>query len=288
MGYQRKIFAYYKRLREHLFFLEKKITRSLQKIQGKKVIYAHWFAGRPNFGDLLTPLLLSCFGFTPINTSFNRSDILVVGSLLSSASQNYSGFILGSGLMFAERKNFQNAKLLALRGALTRDLINAPEETILGDPALLISKYFKSDDTKKYVLGIVPHYVDKNDERLQKIRNRYPKDVKIIDVEEEPQQVIDNIQRCEHILSSSLHGLIVADSFQIPSGWLLLSDKVYGKGFKFYDYASAFNNEMNPLTINGHENLSELIQYTSQMSDEIFIVQDSLESAFKSLVSEYS
>ena len=52
------------------------------------------------------------------------------------------------------------------------------------------------------------------------------------------------ISECECIISSSLHGLIIADSFLIPNQMVHLTDKLYGDGFKFDDYYSNF--DINP------------------------------------------
>jgi len=55
------------------------------------------------------------------------------------------------------------------------------------------------------------HTLDKNEEIFKKMLEYYPNS-KIIDVQNNPKQVLKEISMCEYIISTSLHGLIVADS----------------------------------------------------------------------------
>ena len=59
---------------------------------------------------------------------------------------------------------------------------------------------------------------------------------KIIDIESPINLVVDQICSCKYIASSSLHGIIAADAYNVPSLYIKFSDKVKGKGFKFRDY----------------------------------------------------
>lgn len=148
-------------------------------------------------------------------------------------------------------------KIHAVRGPLTRELLikqkfECPE--VYGDPALLISKYYKPDIKKKYKLGIIPHYVDINSIWLNNFIN--VPNVKIINVlntEEEMNnhRFINDVLSCDYIASSSLHGLIIADAYNIPSAWIELSNKLNGEGFKFRDYfMSVGRTDMLPLIVN--------------------------------------
>jgi pyruvyltransferase len=145
--------------------------------------------------------------------------------------------VWGSGLMSQSNKLTHPKKIHAVRGPLTRKFlieqgIECPD--VYGDPALLLPRIFSPKVEKKYKVGIVPHFVDQKNNwvRLQSVRE----DVLVINVYEPVEKVIADILSCKSILSSSLHGLIVADAYEIPSLWIKLSDKVKGDGFKFRDY----------------------------------------------------
>ena len=55
---------------------------------------------------------------------------------------------------------------------------------------------------------------------------------------------------CECIISSSLHGLIIADSYCVPNKRVILTNRVSGDGFKFHDYYSSFGLTDKPIDLN--------------------------------------
>ena len=55
------------------------------------------------------------------------------------------------------------------------------------------------------------------------------------------EHIIDEINKCERILSSSLHGIIVAHAYNIPALWIKKGDIGSLNGFKFKDYFSSVN-----------------------------------------------
>ena len=200
----------------------------------------YWWNGIHNFGDALNPAFIYMLTGKKISwinpRLYKRKNYIVMGSILVSANK-YS-IVWGAGFLFPDSKCSEKPfKVCAVRGPLTRQKllengIDCPE--VYGDPALLLPLLYTPKIEKKYKLGIIPHFHDKTSEWLEVVNNS---DVKIIDIQNsDPMRFIDELLSCEKIASSSLHGLIVADAYKIPSLWLEFSDKVEGEGFKFRDY----------------------------------------------------
>jgi len=196
-----------------------------------------------NFGDNLSTFIVhKVSGEHVRNVDYlPRGEVVyvVIGSILHNLPAD--SIVWGAGYMGANsRMRKQPLKICAVRGKLTRDQVikqgfSCPE--VYGDPALLCPKYYDPVITNKFKLGIIPHYVDQDSVLL----DRFKKDpcVLFINVRDPINKIMDEINSCERILSSSLHGLIVADAYGIPSLWIELSDKVTGGGFKFRDYFSS-------------------------------------------------
>ena len=248
------------------------------------VVNAYWSNVDVNFGDAITPVLLSHYGLTPICTPPSNAKFASTGSILHHLPSDFAGYILGSGFISEQyAQQYKNAKILGLRGVLSRELMQAPKDIVLGDPGLLLPRILANDPHKKYLVGIVPHFVDKRDARVQKLCIRYSGQVKLIDVQRSPRTVLKEIAQCEYILSSSLHGIVVADGLGIPNAWLVLSNKVKGGEFKFRDYFSAIDGNCDPTLIHGNEDLKDLVALTHTPSPQIAAVQTSLEAAFQNL-----
>ena len=76
-----------------------------------------------------------------------------------------------------------------------------------------------------------------NNPLLQKIS---VKNSVVLDINKEPTELIYEIAACKNIISSAMHGLIAADSLEIPNIRMVLSDKIVGGDYKYNDYYSAF------------------------------------------------
>lgn len=202
-----------------------------------------------NFGDGLAPLLLAQFAdFKRVEWApIAKADIVSVGSVLDLVPEDWRGYIVGAGQHHEDRKlklNPSKVKILALRGPLTAKGI--PGEFALGDPGILANELVEPQD-KKWDIGIVPHWRD--DTLAQRFPKLIPKQYsyQIISPRRDPITVIREIAACGKIVTSSLHGMIVADAFGIPRRveYCKIFDRPEeGGDFKFRDYAASIHQKL--------------------------------------------
>lgn len=196
-----------------------------------------------NYGDLLGKYLAETISGKPVRwvhpKKFQLSGLwqpiyVTAGSIL--AHVNNKCVVWGSGIIQKDQV-VKPAKFLAVRGPQTRKRLleqghNVPE--VYGDPGLLLPLYYHPAVEQKYTLGIVTHYND-----FKSITPLYEneKDILLIDLmTNDVEATTDLFLQCERIVSSSLHGLIVAHAYGIPAVWVPFSDKLFGDGIKFRDY----------------------------------------------------
>lgn len=170
----------------------------------------------------------------------NRINYSVIGSVIELC--NNKTIIWGSGAFQKENSSlpFKPVKALAVRGPLTREYliknrVDCPP--IYGDPALLLPIIYKPNQRKHNKIGLIPHFNDLNNPIIETIKSAYP-DCVIIKLRNYKNwtDVIDSIANCDAILSSSLHGLIIADSYQVPNVWVKFSERTFEGAFKYLDY----------------------------------------------------
>ncbi len=263
-------------------WLQGNLAYTIAKIRGNGIC-SYW--GFRNFGDLITPILLRKIGYTPINSmSANSSEFLFVGSILDSIDNSYQGIILGSGFLSnRKQKELVKAKVLGVRGQFSKRLTGVKYDVQLGDGGLILPKFFKSRPEKKYKLGIVPHYADQKDIRIDDWTRRFGNEAKIINVLQSPENVFNEICGCEYIFSSSLHGLVVADSLGISNLWMVLSDLCGNGEFKFHDYYSAFGETRQPYFPSGEESLNDLIKRMHKPADSVPDAIEKIHTLFLSI-----
>lgn len=259
----------------------------------KKINLIYW--PLPNYGDALSPLLIEELSGMEIQykdlyrtrwqrlQSFFKLDsqaineiiypgnkiVGAIGSILSWLPKG--ALVWGSGFM-NESEKFKGGKLHAVRGKLTASkLVDQGFEscTTFGDPALLLPLWIKASGEKKYKVGLIPHWKE-----YEHFYADYGNTYKIIDFRtKDVKLVTEEIASCDYIISTSLHGVIVAHAYGIPALWIKYGN-IGTDGFKFHDYFSSVDIPL----YNGFENIEEILQ------SEQHIVEFFLENQDKSQI----
>ena len=158
-----------------------------------------------------------------------------------------TGIYNGHTNKWSER--FHNAKhrhldIRSVRGPLTRQVFmdlghKCPE--VYGDPAILMPLIYTPENvqkTHKYL--IIPQYTQETWLR------RYIKGDMIISMNtDDYKSVIDRIVSCEYVISSSLHGIILAESYGVPA--IYYNGRPGRSQYKFKDWYLSTNRTEFPL-----------------------------------------
>lgn len=227
-----------------------------------KVIPYKMFCPIKNLGDAINPYVIKAVsGEEPL---YQRSGkhLLGIGSIFFYANKN--SYIWGSGVIrpSQEIRPLVSSQIKAVRGELTRNFLIGKgyslENLPLGDPGYLVKEIYPfSKVEKKYKVCVIPHHASYKSKDFDKFKNR--EDVCFFNIMTNDVNELDKIAASEVVVSQSLHGLIFAEAFGIPSVWV--SNRIdSGWGFKFLDWYSTTNEPWEkpiPLSASFNEIISE-------------------------------
>ena len=233
---------------------------------------AYWWRKIHNFGDAINPVLLEgLFGLsTEWSDAAAKGTLACVGSIISHAKPGW--VVWGAGLISADIPIPSGLTVLAVRGPLSRDRLNAAGyrvPSIFGDPGLLMplvrplpSRRFAHD------WGIIPHLQEFDHRAIRALcpASRWRRLLAkfggrraiCINPVGSVRQYLAQFSRCRAIASSSLHGLIMAEAYGKPAVWLQLQDgprrtALMGGAFKFRDFYEGIGKaEQTPVVVESH------------------------------------
>lgn len=254
-----------------------------------------------NVGDICSYYILKHLtGLTvnPVNLKSPRPSegIVMVGSTLDLFFKMFSkGTVIGTGSIRDRLKvppgefNF-----LGVRGHLTSDLIRTQtgqKVEVLSDLGLLLSKVFPCPDKFDFTssihfpdtfpdmvsgnitsestfdlsghepdIGYIIHSVDR-----EAFFTQYPElQPYLVNNYTSPETFVNQLTQYKYIVSSSLHGLIFAHAYGIPSVGIKVTDKIIGGEFKYRDYYSSlgydYPGRLNCPTFNSLFEWKDLVQ----------------------------
>lgn len=258
----------------------------------RKGLKVYWWrpSGRSkrNFGDEITPIIIErLWGIRCLWTRLADCDMVGAGSVIDIVNtynpKGHTVEVWGSGLI-EDGPAIENPDINyhLVRGPLTAKRVSdgfVPS----GDPGLLASKVFAAAKGKTHRVGIVPHMRDlESDEVVQLGSNS---ECLIISPYQTPEKVAKDITACEVVFSSSLHGLIFADSFGVPN-FRIKHNELEGGDYKFNDYYLSTNRSpvhysMSEVVgiVESDKNLEQTISAYSPISN-LSEIQDTIEAAF--------
>lgn len=249
------------------------ITELIKKpviINASLSIDSHGEVYHSNWGDDINSFFLKEISKRPIilyhecllTKILKKENYVVIGSTIDMLVNSQS-IIWGAGLMNEyPKKLVKPQRICAVRGPKTREIllthgIQCPP--IYGDPALLLPLYYRPKSRKKYRIGIIPHYTEKDFIPEQISTNSNIHYIKIqgylnwLDF-------IEEVYACEYIISSSLHGLIIAEAYKIPSKWIEFKDAPQRSRFKYHDFYASINKKAQPYIIDETTTIESLLK----------------------------
>lgn len=235
----KRFFKVVRRFLNEIFYKTLDALFSSVKIAPHKINLI-WWGQKKNLGDYLACIvyewMLKKYELNKEKAVNKSKGIMTVGSIITIGSVDST--VWGSGLLGVDRipvlfakSYYRKLDVRAVRGPLTRHVLisagyKCPE--IYGDPAILMPCIYNPVSQKKeYEVSVIEHFSKSNQLKRE--------DVHYIDIETyDYKHFIDEISSSEKVISSSLHGIILAETYGVPA--VFLSDGMESQLFKFWDW----------------------------------------------------
>ena len=204
-----------------------------------------------NLGDEISPLVLSHVSGREVVRGFpNDCDGIAIGSVFNPGMADRRKrtkplFVWGSGTgkprPCAMRQ--MSVTISALRGPLTAGEIGGCPTVPFGDPGLFVREIWPgpAEGTERTRIGLIPHHSMLKHPALKRFAQAFG-EVEILDfTDPDIAGTLSKLAHCSRIVSSSLHGLIFADAYGIPSLFWKESDATVP--WKYQDYFQGVGRE---------------------------------------------
>ncbi len=249
-----------------------------------------WWNRAMNFGDDLARDVVSCVSGRPVTWARPvKAQLFAVGSIMSLVRRGalrrgskVKPFLWGCGCMGPMQADFIHAvePVKIVRGPITASFLGL-QDVAFGDPGLLANQAHPRHTEQQDIIGLVPHHSEVDDPAIRSLVESDAK-LRLIDSRRPAKVVCTEIADCAKIYSSSLHGLVVADSYSVPNYWFVNNNIHRSSTLKFYDYAAGIERAMHrPL---GLENIAE---HAARTPEANLAYQDGIDECRASLVESF-
>ncbi len=202
-----------------------------------------------NLGDALSPVMVSLLSGLPCSHKAQVSDQLRMGAVGTIAHGFKGGEVWVWGTGTSKHTNplskgvaklpfladaAARFRVAATRGPVTRRILsedNAVGPAAFGDPVWLLPDFYRPPVRKRWKLGVIVHLADLRDRSFDAaVKDAYLRygipaemqgEVRLINTvtkisADALQARLDDILECERLVSTSLHGMVFAESYGIP------------------------------------------------------------------------
>ena len=199
-----------------------------------------------NVGDAISPVIVehvlkTNFGLQPDRPVSRVKHLYAVGSTLTSGIQDCCVWGSGIGnLSRCYRLEGRKLDIRLVRGPLTRVILQDYGYCVpaaYGDPGILLPDIYNPETEKQYAYGVIRHATETD-------REVPCNDCLSIDVRTRDYKgFVDRLKSCRTVISSSLHGIILAEAYGIPA--ILLRPR--RDLFKYYDWYYSTGRQQFPI-----------------------------------------
>lgn len=231
----------YFRLKDRLrkYFIFGNIFKPIRKNR-LNLFYWEYMFSKNNVGDFLSSVI---YKYITDDLGLNRDKkfsktkkLSIIGSVIQILHQGTT--VWGSGSLSGQLEDGLTFDVRAVRGPETYSLLKRKDlecPMIYGDPAILLSLFYKPQVAEdKFPYLIIPHH-----RKVEKYVEKYGEDVVLSPLTNDWKDFINKIASSKLIISSSLHGIVLAESYSVPA--IFLTDVEWNLIFKYNDYYYSTN-----------------------------------------------
>ena len=227
-----------------------------------------------NFGDELSGVIVGSTLRRRVSWSPpGQADLFAIGSILQIGLREArpGAAIWGSGLregIVPSDGRVDGLHVLALRGEQTRRALGSCE-VALGDPAILSGEVYAQRPRQRAGISYVPHFTEFASRAGRTFIGRLrDAGLKIIPPSLPANDVVYGCASSDVVISSSLHGLVVADALGIPALPAIPSPPSNEPRFKYTDYESIYGVDDAPIEAGGLLSGTLSVSRVSALADE--------------------
>lgn len=265
----------------------------VRKLSGKTVRFCYPLSIKRILRNYIAFFHLLLTGKKPsceLLTAYSLKPVLVaVGSLLESVNRHC--IVWGTG-MAQSTLRINPGRVIMTRGFLSQKIVENMGGQVLnkecGDPALLLPLIYNPDVEKKYDITIIPHrsHYERMKEDIAKSHHHIHIVNLTVESEVDIEAIIKEIKQSRFILSSSLHGIIVAHAYGIPALRVYFED-LPGGDFKFKDYFSSVDIPYYTPLDWKQIIAANMVKKTAELEDEQAVESDKLHMVQKALLRNF-